>query len=105
MGLARALDHFQRDANLRLARGLRDLFNRLAHAIAAEEIHLRIHARGIAPQDVVDQADRFDVLAPVNRRAEAQAGDGVGHRRLARRLLLMLEADDVLGAGEAGREM
>ena len=58
-GLARALDHFQRDANLRLAGGLRDLFNRLAHAIAAEEIHLRIHAGGIAPQHVVDQADRL----------------------------------------------
>ena len=95
--LPRALDGLERHANLRLAFRFRELLNRLALAIAAEKIHLRVDAGRVAAQHVFDEADRLDVLTPVDGRAQPQAGDRVGHRGLARRLPLMLGADDVFG--------
>ena len=97
--LARGFDRLQRDADLRLAAGLGELFDGLPLAIAAQEVHARVDAGGVAAQHVVDQADRLDVLPPVDGRAQAQAGDGVGDRGLAGRLALMLDAHDLFGHG------
>ena len=60
-----------------------------------------IDAGRVAAQHVVDEADRLDVLPPVDGRAQPQAGDRVGDRRLARGLPLVLGAHDVLGHGVA----
>ena len=95
--LPRGLDGLERDPDLRFRDRLGELFDGAALAIAAQEIHPRVGARRIAPQRVFDEADALDVLAPVDRRAQAQAGDGVGDRRLAGGLALLLGADDVLG--------
>src|SRR5712692_5278658 len=71
---------------------LGSLLHRAALSIAAEEIHPSIRARGIALEDVLDQTHRLDVLAPVERGAEAQTRDGVRHRHLVGRLPPVLAA-------------
>ena len=86
---------------MRLAARFGQLLHRLALAIAAQEVHAREHASRVAPQDAVNQADRFNVLAPVDGGAQSQAGDGVGDRGLAGGLALVLNAHDVLGHGRA----
>ena len=103
--LARALDRLERNADLGFAGWRRDFLDRLPHAIAAQEIHLRVDAGRVAPQRVVDQADRLDVLPPVDRRAQAETGDGVGHRRLAGGLLLLFQAHHVFGAERSPGDM
>lgn len=95
-GLAGALYAAQRDAHLRFARRRRQLFDGLAVLVAAGEVHAGVGACGIAPQDLIDQADAFEELAPIEGGAEAQARDGVPHRHLARGLPLVLAPDDVL---------
>ena len=62
--------------------GARELFDGLALPIAAEEVHPAVGAGGIALQHLFDQADRLEVLAPVERGAQTQAGDGIGDRDL-----------------------
>ena len=91
--LAGAFDRPQRDPHLRVSVRRGELLDRLALPIAAEEVHPSVRAGGIALQDLLDQAHRLDILAPVERRAEAQAGDGVGHRHLVGRLALVLAAN------------
>ncbi len=103
--LARGFDRLQRDADLRLAAGFGELFDGLPLAIAAQEIHARVHAGGVAAQHVVDEADRLDVLPPVDRRAQAQAGNGIGDRGLAGRLALMLDPHHLFGHGVPGDEV
>ena len=44
---------------------MRTRLQRLALLIPAQEIHPGVHTGGIATEDVVDEADLFDVLAPV----------------------------------------
>ena len=56
--------------------------------IAAQKVHARVGARRIALQHLFDQADRLDVLLPVERRAQAQARDRVGDRDLRNALTL-----------------
>jgi hypothetical protein len=73
--------------------------------IPAQEVHASVGARGIALQHLFDEAHRLDVLLPVQRRAQAEARDGVGDRGLRHTLALMLAADRVLGRGLARREV
>ena len=96
--LARALDGAQGDAHLPLAGAVGQLLDRLAIAVAAQEVHAAVDAGGIALEHPLDEADRLEVLAPVERRDEAQAGDDVGDRDLRRRLALVLAADGLLRA-------
>ena len=91
--LAAALDRPQRHPDLRITVGFGELFHRLTLPVAAQEVHPAVGAGGIALQHLLDQADRLDVLPPVDRRAEAQAGDRIGHRYLVGRLVLVLAAD------------
>ncbi len=94
--LAGALDALQRDAQLLVAGGLGELFDGVAIAIAAAEVHPAVDAGRIALQHLLDQADALEELAPVERRDQAQAADQVGHRRLFGSLMAALGADGVL---------
>ena len=91
--LSRTLNGLERHLQLRLSGRRRELFDRLTLPIAAEEVHPSVRAGRIALQDLLDETHRLDVEAPVDRRAEAQAGDGVGHRHLVGRLPLMFAAN------------
>ena len=91
--LAGAFDRPQRDPHLRVSARRRELLDRLALSIATEEVHPSVRAGRIALQHLLDQADRLDVLAPVERGAEAQAGNGIGHRHLVGRLALVFAAN------------
>ena len=91
--LAGALDRPQRDPHLRVSARRREFLDRLALSIAAEEVHPSVRAGGIALQDLLDQTHRLDILAPIDRGAQAQAGDGIGHRHLVGRLPLVLAAN------------
>ncbi len=64
-----------------------------------------VDARRILLQHPFDQAHRLEVLAPVERRTEPQAGDDVGDRDLRGGLPLVLGADGVLGAHVQGGEV
>lgn len=91
-----AFDAFQRHAHLPVAGRFRDLFDRMPVAIAAGEVHARIHTGGIALQDLLDQTDALEELAPVERRDEAEAPDQVGHERLLARLMPRFRTNRVL---------
>src|SRR5206468_442491 len=67
--------------------------DRLALSISAEEVHPSVRAGGVAPQDLLDQAHRLHVLAPIERGTEAQAGNGVGDRHLIGGLTLVFAAN------------
>ncbi len=94
-GLPRALHGAEADAHLGLARRVRELFHGLAIAVAAQEVHASVPAGRILLEHALHEAHRFEVLAPVEGRAQAQAGDHVRHRHLRRRLALVLAADGV----------
>ena len=93
--LPRALHGAKRDADLRFARWRSQFLDRLAQAIAAEKIHRAIGAGRIALQHFFDQADGLEVVAPVERRTQVQAGQRIGNGHLRRRLPLMFAADGV----------
>ena len=65
----------------------------VALPIATQEVHPSVRTGGIALQDLLDQAHGLDVLAPIERRAQAQAGDRIGHRHLVGCLPLMFIAN------------
>ena len=82
-----------------------ELFDGAALRVAAQEVHAAVRARGIALQHVFDEADRLDVLRPVERRAEAEAGHRVRHRDLRDALPLVLAANRLLGGRLPRREV
>ena len=86
--LPRALDALEREQQLRLAGRPRQLLHGVAVAVAAAEVHPAVHARRIALQHLLDEADALEELAPVERADEAQAGDEVGDGGLLRGLVL-----------------
>ena len=92
-GLARALDGAEGHAELTLSAAVGQVLHRLAIAVAAREVHASIDARRVALQHAFDQAHRLEVLAPVECREQAQAGDDVGHGDLRRRLALVFATD------------
>ena len=55
--------------------------------------------------DLFDEADRLEVVAPVERRAQPQAGQRVGDRHLRGGLPLMFAADGVFGRQLARAQM
>ena len=52
-----AVDGFQGDADLRFTRRRRQLFDRLADAVAAEKVHRAVRAGRIPLEHVFDEAD------------------------------------------------
>ena len=94
-GTARRLDALTRDVHLPFAGAVGQRLERLPVTIAARKVHPPIHADRVVVQDRLDLAHRLDEPAPVVRGAEAQAGDGVGHRHLVGGFALPLDANRV----------
>ena len=90
--LARALDGAQGDPHLGFAGGVGQRLHRVPVAVAARELHAAVDAGRVALEDALDQTHVLDVLVPVDRGAQPQAGDGVAHREVIHRLPLMLGA-------------
>ena len=104
-GLASTLDRAQRHPQLRFSGGLGQLLDRLAVAVAAQEVHARVGPGRVALQLALDQADRLEVLTPVEGCAQPEARDGVGDGDLGRGLALVLTPDRVLGRHLLGGEV
>ena len=95
-GLPCAFHRGQRDPALALPVRVRQVLDRLAVAVAAQEVHAAVDAGGIALQDLLHQAHPLEQRGPVLGRGEAQAGDRVRDRDLLARLPLGLAADEIL---------
>ena len=91
-----AFDALQRDAHLGIARGLGQLFDGVPVPVAAGEIHASVHGDRIALEDLLDQTDALEELAPVERRDESEASNQVRHEGLFGRLMPRLRTDGVL---------
>ncbi len=90
------------DLDLGQARTSRQLFYGVPVAISSREVHV---PEGTSrAKDLIDQADAFDELGPVEPRDEAHARDHVSDRHVHRRLALVLDADHLLGVGPLGSE-
>ena len=98
-GLPGARDGAQRHTDLSLACGISQLLDRVAVKVPALEIHAPVSARGVTLEDLLDEAHALDVPAPVHRRHESQARDGVRHRRLLGREPLVLRPHGVFRGG------
>ena len=102
--LAGALDRLQREQELAVAGRRGELLDRVAIAVAAAEVHSRVDGRGIALQHLLDQADAFEELAPVEGANQPEAADEIGDARLLRGFVLSLGADRVFDRLAARRE-
>ena len=91
--LTGAFDGAERDAELGFAGRLGQILNRVPVTIAAQKIHAAVHPGRVALEHLLDEADLFDVIGPIQRRAQAEAGDGVGDGDLGRGLAGMVGAD------------
>ena len=77
------------------------LLDDMTVAIARCEIHLRVYARRIHSQHLLDGAQRFNELAPVDRDQQAQATNAIADRNLVGRLTLRIGLHEVRD-GQAG---
>ncbi len=73
-----------------------DLLDDVPVAIAGREVHPAVEPARILPQLLLDDAHRFDELAPVHRSQKAKAADGVADRDLVAGLLLRLRLHQLL---------
>ena len=90
------------DFDFRVARSARKIFDGVAVGIARGEIHLGEFAA--VAENLVDQADAFKKVLPFEGGHQPHAGDDVADGHAHGRLLLMLGADDFIGAGALGGE-
>ena len=102
--LPRALDALQREQQLPLAGRHRQLLDGMAIPVAAAEVHPAVDAGRVALEHLLDQADAFEELAPVERRDQAEAADQVGHAGLFGRLVLAFRPNGVLDRLSARRQ-
>ena len=93
--LACALDGFERDAQLRLPGRRRHFLDRMTVAVAAREIHARVHANRIAAEDLLDEADVLEIFGPVEHGDDAKAADEARHERLFGGLVAAIRSDRV----------
>ena len=103
--LTRALDRSQRHFYLGVTAGRCQLLDGLALPVPTEKVHAPVRAGRIAAQHLFDEADRFDVLLPVERGTEAQTRNDVRHRGLSHTLTLVFAANHILGCGVTQRQM
>ncbi len=96
VNLPRTLDALQGEQQLAVPGRRREVLYRVPVPISTTEVHPAVDPRRIALQDLLDEADPFEELAPVERRNQAQAADQIGHRRLFGRLMLAFRANRVL---------
>ena len=57
----------------------RNILNSVAVAITSRKILFGVYPHGVLAENLFDDTERFDVVAPVRRRQKAQAADAVGH--------------------------
>ena len=93
--VVRELDRPARDVALGERACPGDRLDDVPVAIARREVHRAVHAAGVFPQLVLDDAHRFDELAPVERAQQAQAPDRVADRNLGAGLLLRFGLHEV----------
>ena len=91
-----ALDALQREQELPLTSRDRQFLNGVAISVAATEVHLAVDTRRIAVEHLLDEADAFEELTPVERRNQVEASNQVRHARLFGRLVLAFRPDRVL---------
>ena len=101
-GRARAPERLPGDVQLGAARAPGELFDRVPVGVARREVQ-RTEVR-VRAKHLVDQADPFEELGPVERGHQAHAQDHVADGHVHRRLTLMLEAHDVIGRRPLGRQ-
>ena len=94
--VVRELDRLARHVAFRQAASFRDLLDDVPVPVAGREIHPAVEPARILPQLVLDDAHRFDELAPVHRPQEAQAADRVADRNLVAGLLLRFRLHQLL---------
>ena len=75
----------------------RQFLDGAALLVPAQKVHAFVRACGIALQHPFNQADRLDVLPPIQRCAQTEAGHGVRHRDLGDALALVLAANALFG--------
>src|SRR5205823_14279350 len=80
--LVRQLDRLARDLAFGQMAAFRNLLDDVPVSIARCEIHPAIDPARIFAQLRLDDAHRFDKLAPVHRGQEPEAADRVAHRNL-----------------------
>ncbi len=78
---------------MRLAARRRERLDGLPLLIATQEVHPRVRPGRVALQNLLDQAHRLEILAPVERGAETQTVDGVGDGNLRGGLPLVFAAN------------
>ena len=92
----RELDRLPRHLAFGQVAPFRDLLDHVPVAIAGREVHPAVESARILPQFLLDDAHRFDELAPVHRTEKAKTADGVAHRDLGGGLLLGLGLHQLL---------
>ncbi len=98
VGLRGQLDRRARHLGLARVRALGDALDDVAVAVARLEVHQPVDARGVFAEDGIDEADRLEEVAPVERREQAHRGDDVADRDLRGGLPLVFELDGLLKA-------
>ena len=96
-GEAGALDRSQGHSQLSLSRAVGETLRGLAVAVPAQKVHASVNTCRVALENLRHQADGLEVLAPVERGGETEAGDRVGDRDLGRGQTLMLVSNGVFG--------
>ena len=97
-------DALERQEHLGFAGRQRQLFDRVAIAVATAEVHLTVDAGRITLQHLLYKADALEELAPVERADQAQTGDQVGDAGLLGRLVLSVVPDRILHRLAAARQ-
>src|SRR4029453_13750122 len=92
-----ALDALQREQQLPFACRYGQVFDRVAISMPAAKVHPAVDARGVALEHMLDEADAFEELAPVERRDQTKAANQVRHAGLLGRLVLSFRSNRVLG--------
>ena len=92
----RELDGFVRHFLLRKLALAGQCLDRVAIAIARREIHLAVNTGWLVLESVVNQAESFHKLLPIDRTQQAQTGDTVTDGDLIRCLTLTLLLHELL---------
>src|SRR5450755_1545263 len=90
--LAGALDGPQGNSQLTFSRGVCQLLHRLSVPVPTEEIHAGVHIRRVALQHLLNETDRFEILAPVQGGTQTKTGNHISDRELSRCLPLVLSS-------------
>jgi hypothetical protein len=96
-------DHLPRHLELGSAGAARELLDGVTVAVAGREVHGAEVTVG--SQRLVDEADAFEELGPVEGGHRPHAGDHVAHRHVHGGLVLELDSHELVGRRSRGREL